>query len=356
MKLKLSELKKIIRENVDAVIREKFSQGEVDPSGQGETAVNSLFEKGSMVVTFSEIEDLAFEMEKDVDRAEALYEKLVEYAREAAPELGYLPDARGEFFVKRNTTQKFMKDYSKGVKSPVKADDDGFVGNTELQESKLSILKKIIKEAIEEVKSEDSKSIEESMKAVLRMLKEQNKSLSLRKNRSGNFEVGGCSPTQIEIRPMMKDSFDVIFIKNGTDREKKMNLNLKGVKDYLKEKLDDKNLDYKQSAFNKAASQVEDETKKTSGLPTTKINDLKKVGDTKKDDLDFNKKEVEKDVDLPDKPLAEVGDVKNQSSHDSDSGKAKYTFPKQDKEEKKHVLKGGKGKELKLPEKKIKKK
>jgi hypothetical protein len=238
----------------------------------------------------------------------------------------------------------------------VKADDDGFVGNSQLGESGISKLKEIIKEAIEEVKAEDKKSVEDSMKSVLRMIKEQNKNLSMKKNKSGHFEVCGCSPTQIEIRPMMKDSFDVIFIKNGTDREKRMNLDLKGVKDYLKEKLDAKVLDYKQTAFNKAASQVEDETKKTSGLPSTKINDVKKVGDTKKDDLNYNKKEVEKDADLPDQPFAEAGDVKGQLSHDSDSGKAKYTFPKQDKEEKKHVLKGGKGKELKLPEKKIKKK
>lgn len=356
MTLKLSDLKKIIRESVDEVIREKYGSGPVDQSGQGEEGIQSMFNRGSMVVAFSDIEELAYELEKDVDRAEALYEKLIEYARQIAPESGYLPDARGEFFIKRNTTQKFLKDYPKGKKQPVVADDEGFVGNTELQESKLSELKKIIKEAIEEVKNEDSKSIEESMKSVLRMLKEQNKNLSLKKNKSGNFEVGGCSPTQIEIRPMMKDSFDIIFIKNGTDREKKMNLDLKGVKDYLKKKLDDKVLDYKQTAFNKAASQVEDETKKISELPSTKINDIKKINDTKKEDCDYNKKDVEKEADLPDQPLAEVGDVKGQSSHDGDSGKAKYVFPKQDKEEKKHVLKGGKGKELKLPEKKIKKK
>lgn len=347
MNLKLSELKKLIRENVDVVLREKFGHVDVDPSGQGETAVNSLFEKGSTVVAFSEIEDLSYSMEKDVDRAEALYQYLLEYAHKVASELGYSLDPRGEFFTKKTSAPK-----------PVKADDDGFVGNTELQESSKSKLKKILKEAIQEIKSEDAKSVEESMKSVLRMLKEHNKSLSLKKNRCGHFDVTGCSPTQIEIRPMMQDHFDVIFIKNGTDREKKMNLDLKGVKEYLKSKLTGESLDYKQLAFNKAAIfyVVEDETKKTTGLPETKVNAVKKVGETKTDDKDFNKKEVDKEADLPDKPLAEVGEVKGQSSHDDDAGKAKYTFPKQDKEDKKHVVKGGKGKELKLPEKKIKKK
>ncbi len=345
MKLKLSDLKNLIKESVYEIFEERYGS-EVDATGKGQSAVDELFNKGSMVVAFSDIEEIAYMLEKDADRAENLYEYLVGYAVELAEKLGYISKEQHGYFEKINADKKSVG---------TRVDDDGFAGNVELQESQKKI-KQIIKETIEEVKAEEAKSVEESMKSVLRMIKEQNKSLSLKKNKAGHFEVVGCTPTQIEIRPMMVDSFDVIFIKNGTDREKKMNLNLKSLKDYLKEKITEKNLDYKQKAFNKAATQVEDETKKAKDLPLLKVNPVKSVGETKKEDMDFNKKDVADEKDLPDKPLAEVGDVKTQSSHDEDSGKVKYTFPKQSKEEKSHVVKGGKGKELKLPEKKIAKK
>lgn len=344
MKLKMSDLKNLIKESVYEIFEERYGS-EVDSTGKGQSSVDELFNRGSMVITFSDIEEIAYMLEKDVARAEDLYAYLVGYATELAEKLGYTTKEQHGYFEKINVNKK----------PETRVDDDGFVGNVELQESHKK-LRDLIKETIEEVKAEEAKSVEESMKSVLRMIKEQNKSLSLKKNKAGHFEVVGCTPTQIEIRPMMVDSFDVIFIKNGTDREKKMNLNLKSLKEYLKEKITEKNLDYKQKAFNKAATQVEDETKKAKDLPSLKVNPVKSVGETKKEDMDFNKKDVENEKDLPDKPLAEVGDVKTQSSHDEDSGKAKYTFPKQSKEEKSHVVKGGKGKELKLPEKKIPKK
>lgn len=344
MKLKMSDLKNLIKESVYEIFEERYGS-EVDSTGKGQSSVDELFNRGSMVIAFSDIEEIAYMLEKDVDRAEDLYAYLVGYATELAEKLGYITKEQHGYFEKINSNKK----------PETRVDDDGFAGNVELQESHKK-LRDLIKETIEEVKAEEAKSVEESMKSVLRMIKEQNKSLSLKKNKAGHFEVVGCTPTQIEIRPMMVDSFDVIFIKNGTDREKKMNLNLKSLKEYLKEKITEKNLDYKQKAFNKAATQVEDETKKAKDLPSLKVNPVKSVGETKKEDMDFNKKDVENEKDLPDKPLAEVGDVKTQSSHDEDSGKAKYTFPKQSKEEKSHVVKGGKGKELKLPEKKIPKK
>jgi hypothetical protein len=344
MTIKLSDLKRIIRESVDEAIDEMYGSKGTDISGKGQTSVDDLFNNGSMVVAFSDIEDIAYVLEHDAADAEKLYQHLLDYAEKSAAEFGYTKDVRGDFFSKQSSSSK----------SPVRVDDDGFAGNTELQEGKLATLKKLIFEAIEEIKAE-SKSVEEDMKSVSRVLKEHNKLLSLKKNKAGHYEVSGCSPTQIEIRPMMKDSYDVIFIKNGTDREKKMNLNAKGVRDFLKKKLED-DLGYTQVTYNQAATQVSDETSKSKGLPDSSLDNFKTVEDKKTKDKDFNESEVKDEKDLPEKPMSEVGKIKTQSDHDGDKGKAKYVFPKQNKEEKSHVVKGGKGKELKLPLKKIKKK
>ena len=356
--MKHLELKNLVRELVaEAVIEAsepKYDESpDIEPSGDAKKKVESMF-NGSMVVAFADIEDIAYSYMKDVDKAEALYSELVEHARLFAPTMGYLPDARGEFFIRRPTHQDLERQYGDKLRKPV---HPFWSDKSELKEStpQLKKFKKLILEVVEEVKSEDEKSVEDAMLSVLKMLKEHNKKYSFRKNKSGNYEVVGCSPTQIEVRPMYAGSYDVIFILDGTDREKKPNLDLKGVKEFIKDKLNSKLENYTKAAFNKAATTTEDVTKKTEGLPETKQNVVKQVGDKKNENKDYNEAEVKKEEDMPDKPLKEVGDIKNQSSHDKDSG-AKYTFPKQDKDEKKHVLKGGKGKELKLPEKKIPKK
>lgn len=360
--MKQSDIKNLVRTLVAEAIAAHESHDEVpdiEPSGDAKKKVEGLF-NGSMVVSFTDIEEIAYSYIKDVDQAESLREELIEYAKSISEPLGYLPDARGDFFIRRPTHGDLHRQYGDKLKKPVhpfftqkesKSDE-----SRKLHESKLiNTFEKLIREVVEEVKTEDNKSIEDDMLSVLKMLKEHNKKFSLRKNKSGNYDVIGCSPTQIEVRPMYMDSYDVIFILDGTDREKKLNLDLKGVKEFIKEKLTSKLENYTNSTWNKAASTTEDVTKKTAGLPSIKQNDIKKVGDTKNDNKDYSELDVKTEADMPEKPLREVGDVKKQTSHDDDSG-AKYKFPKQDKDEKKHVLKGGKGKELKLPEKKIPKK
>lgn len=358
--MKKSELKELVRKLVTEVMsdyKETDEIHDIEPSGKSKEDVKKLFD-GSMVVSFSDIEEIAYSFVKDADQAESLYKELVEYARSLAPTLGYLPDARGEFFIRRPTHQDLTRQYGKKIEKPLHPfwTEKGSKENLSLQESKLNVFKKLILETVEEVKTEDNKSTEDAMFSVLKMLKEHNKKYSFRKNKAGNYEVIGCSPTQIEVRPMYMGSYDVIFMLDGTDREKKMNLNLKGVKEFIKEKLTSKLENYTKSAYNKTSVTGEDVTRtRTAGLPETRQNGIKKVGDNKNENKDYNEADVKVEYDMPDKHLKQVGDVKKQNSHDDDAG-AKYTFPKQDKDGKKHVIKGGKGKELKLPEKKIAKK
>ena len=356
--MKQFELKNLVRTLVAEAIAGHESHDEIpdiEPSGDAKKKVEGLF-NGSMVVSFTDIEEIAYSYVKDVDQAESLREELIEYAKSISEPRGYLPDSRGEFFIRMPTHGDLHRQYGDKLKNPASTPKESEADESRaLNESNLNSFKKLIREVVEEVKSENDKSIEDDMLSVLKMLKEHNKKFSFRKNKSGNYDVVGCSPTQIEVRPMYMGSYDVIFMVDGTDREKKLSLDLKGVKEFIKGKLTSKSENYTKTAFNKTASTTEDVTKKTAGLPETKQNDIKKVGDTKNENKDHNEAEVKKEEDMPDKPLREVGDVKKQDSHDNDSG-AKYKFPKQDKDEKKHVVKGGKGKELKLSAKKIAKK
>ena len=358
--MKKSELKELVRKLVTEAMpgyKETDEIPDIEPSGKSKEKVKELFD-GSMAVTLSDIEEIAHSFVKDADQADSLYEELLKYARSLAPTLGYLPDARGEFFIRRSTHQGLTRQYGEKLKKPLHPLWTREESNENLssQESKLNVFKKLILETVEEVKTEDNKSTEDAMFSVLKMLKEHNKKYSFRKNKAGNYEVIGCSPTQIEVRPMYMGSYDVIFMLDGTDREKKMNLNLKGVKEFIKEKLTSKLENYTKSAYNKTSVTGEDVTRtRTAGLPETKQNGIKKVGGNKNENKDYNEADVKVEYDMPDKHLKQVGDVKKQNSHDDDAG-AKYTFPKQDKDGKKHVIKGGKGKELKLPEKKIAKK
>ena len=223
-------------------------------------------------------------------------------------------------------------------------------------ESVKNALKSIIRESLEEIKVETEKSVHETMVSLSKFVKEYNKNFSIKKSKKGHYEMCGCLPHHIEIGPMYQDNFEVVYFKDNSDREKKMNLDAKGVKDFIKEKLESKEGNYVKKAYNKASKNSEDVVKKESELPETKTNPIKNLTDKKNDNKDYTEVSVKKEQDLPDKPMAEVGKLSKLSDHPKAGDKVKYTYPKQTKAEKTHLMKGGKGKELKLPETKIKKK
>lgn len=223
-------------------------------------------------------------------------------------------------------------------------------------DSTINSLKSIIRESLEEIKVETEKSVHETMVSLSKFVKEHNKNFSIKKSKKGFYEMCGCLPHHIEIRPMYQDNFEVVYFKDNSDREKKMNLDAKGVKDFIKEKLESKEGNYVKKAYNKASKNSEDVVKKESELPETKTNPIKNLTDKKNDNKDYTEVSGKKEQDLPDKPMAEVGKLSKLSDHPKAGDKVKYTYPKQTKAEKTHLMTGGKGKELKLPETKIKKK
>jgi len=349
MRIKLSEFKKLVKEEVESY----FNDFKDHKSEEGRQRVEGLFANSPQCVSLRDIEEIAYELEHDAADAERLYVDLVEFAHTVAE--------------KQGMSLSHEVDSGDAVQSDV-----GFVKNAspqapaaptpppstppQISEEKLAALKKVIKEEIANIKKESEKCSDESFKSLLRFVKEINKSLSLKKNsNTGNFTVLGCSPSEIEIRPLydgVHDGYELMMMLNGTDRIRKMNFCLKDVKDELKKVLKSDDLSYVSKSFDKAADQVKDETDKTK-LEDTSIKP-KELSDKKNKEKDYTEKEVKDEKDNPDKPMAEVSKIVRQE--DQDSKNPKYKYPKQSKDEKSLTVKGGTGKILKLPAKKIKKK
>ena len=83
---------------------------------------------------------------------------------------------------------------------------------------------------------------------------------------------------------------------------------------------------------------------------------IETVEEKKNDQKDYKENQVKEESDLPDKPMKEIGKINKQVDHPIEGEKVKYVYPKQDKKEKAHLVKGGKGKQLNLSAHKIKSK
>ena len=197
----------------------------------------------------------------------------------------------------------------------------------ELTEKIKRSLRNLIKESLEEVKIEKEEETTEIMEELLKEVQKHSKSAEMVATPRGNFFVENCGNHHFDIRPMWEGSFDVVYIKNKADREKKFNLDKKELKEYVKAKLTNEGA-YVLNAFNKNAENQKDQVKKVADLPNN-TNGLtpKKVGDTKNENKDFNEKAVLTEDDQPDKPMAPVKTIKKQIDHNIKGEKAKYEYP-----------------------------
>ena len=198
-------------------------------------------------------------------------------------------------------------------------------------------LKKIIIESIEEIKYEEEGCLMEEMEELDKMVKEHNKNCGVEKDDKGNFNINGAPPHQFSVRPMSAGIYDVVYFKDATDRLKKQNLNLKELKEFIKEKLTKKSLNYVKTAFNKNAENNKDKVEK-GDLPKTEPIKHKEVKDTKNDNKDYNEMTVKED-DLPDKPYRPLEKTKKQNEHPIKGTKPDYTQPKSSKKDNKLTIK-----------------
>lgn len=205
------------------------------------------------------------------------------------------------------------------------------------KESLKSKLKKFIIESIEEIKYEEKECLSSEMEEIGKLVKEHNKECCVEKDDKGNYNINGAVPHHFSIRPMSEGIYDVVYFKDATDRTKKQNINLKELKEFIKDKLTNKSLNYVKTAFNKTSKNSEDQIEK-GDLPRHNIVTKKEVKDTKNDNKDYNEMTV-KDDDLPDKPLRPLDKTKKQSEHPIKGTKPDYKQPKLSKKESKLVIK-----------------
>lgn len=195
-----------------------------------------------------------------------------------------------------------------------------------VMENLKNALRKVIVEQIEEIKIEQESSIEKSMEDILMEVMKHFKTSKMIKTDRGNFIVDGCGTHQFDIRPMYEGSFDVVYFKNKSDREKKFNMDIKTLREYVKAKLTKENT-YVLNAYNKNAENQRDQSKKVLDLPNNNKTTIKTVCDTKNENKDFNQKSVVNEEDLPDKPMTVVKKVVKQIDHDIKGTKVKYEYP-----------------------------
>ena len=208
----------------------------------------------------------------------------------------------------------------------------------QLTEKIKNSLKKLIRESIEEVKVEKEEESVEVMEGLLKEVLKHSKSAEIVQTPRGNFFVENCGNHHFDIRPMWEGNYDVVYMKNKADREKKFNLDSKELKEYVINKLTNEG-SYVGGAFNKNAANQKDQVKEVSELPKSDKVKAKTVTDTKNENKDFNQKAVLNEEDQPDKPMVSVKKVVKQVDHPIAGEKTKFTPPKQDKKEKAHLVK-----------------
>jgi hypothetical protein len=184
-----------------------------------------------------------------------------------------------------------------------------------LKEHELKVqLKKIVNEAIQEIKSEKELTLQEMIDTLDSEVKKSNKDYNITKDDAGYYNVNGCAPHIVKIKHMYNDRFNVTHFRNGTDRTRKVALQYEDLKTFVKEILNLKEQNRVTKSFNKIAQNTEFAEGKEQGKQETK----EKVEDA-----------VKKKDDLPDSQMKTVETIKRQSDNSTKGTKPDYTYPKQ---------------------------
>jgi len=148
---------------------------------------------------------------------------------------------------------------------------------------------------------------------------------------AGNYNVCECDPYHISIRPIVNDIFDVQAFKDNTDRTKKLYMKFEDLKEFVKDYLTSKKLNYVDSAYEKC---VENNKDKEGG---DKTSDRIAVNGEFKPVKTEPAKSMNKEEDDPTQPMKDVGDFKK--SIDYKSEKPTYKIPELENNLKKLVVK-----------------
>lgn len=193
-------------------------------------------------------------------------------------------------------------------------------------------LKKIIRETIEEKLTEVQKSWAEMMENLSKDIKKP-----IVCDDAGNYNICECEPHHFSLRPITQDIFDVQYFKDASDRTKKLYLRYEELKKFVKEKLNSKDLNYVDAAYERNVDNSKD---KEGGKKADKAADEQNLVDPEKNNKvvkSIKAKNMNDEKDNPDQPMRAVGKFETQVQHKSP--KPSYTPPTLPKNLQKLVIK-----------------
>jgi len=197
------------------------------------------------------------------------------------------------------------------------------------RESLKSKIKELISESLEEIKYKDEEGLAEIVEDLHKEVKSKYKDATVMFDDSKNITIDCGIPHYFRIYPQSMDIFHVLYLKDRTDRTKKLNLTTEELKKFVNEKLKSKDLNYVKSEFNKVAGNYKEKDSKAENITHHKFI-KKEVKDIKREDKDYIVQQVENKDDLPvNNPYREVGKFKKQSEGSLKGTKADYKYPKQ---------------------------
>lgn len=166
----------------------------------------------------------------------------------------------------------------------------------------------------------ETKSKHELIDDIAKVVAEINKDFNVYWDDHDDIMISGRDMFRIRVIPKWENNFSIEAFTRNEDRIFIVGQSWDQVKQFVKINLKDATSST-EKAYSKVVKNREDNTKasdkgmpqkdKPQTLPLT--NEPPK--ETKNKDKNFTQKQVEKDDDLPDKPLKEVGDFKRQDSH-----------------------------------------
>lgn len=198
------------------------------------------------------------------------------------------------------------------------------------------LVKKLVKETLEQKYTNASDSWSD---LIDELSKEIKKPIEL--DDAGNYNVCECEPYHISIRPIVHGICDVQAFKDYTDRTKKLFKTFEEVKKFVKEYLNNKDLNYVDNTFSR---NVENSKDKEGGKKADKAADEQNLVDPEKNNKvvkNIKAEPMNKEVDDPTQPMREVEKFERQVDHKSK--KPDYKPPTLPKNLQKLVVKYTKG-------------
>lgn len=198
------------------------------------------------------------------------------------------------------------------------------------------LVKKLVKETLEQKYTNAQNSWDDMM---LELSKEIEKPIVL--DDKGNYNVCECEPHHINIRPITHNVYDVQAFKDGTDRTKKLYVKYEDLKKFVKDYLDESELNYVDSTYSR---NVENSKDKEGGKKADKAAGEQNLVDPEKNNKVIKNIKVDsmnKPEDDPTQPMRSVGKYERQLDHKSK--KPDYKIPKLPKNLQKLVIKYTKG-------------